>query len=72
MQKTSNKKMIFLWPTGLSKRMDVKINDRKAHCPQTSYNKTIWVTVVAKESNLPNSKIRQANGIINRTSSTIK
>jgi hypothetical protein len=53
------------------KESDLIINDRKAHCPQqSSYNKTIRVPVVTKEANLPNNKINQANGIINRTSST--
>jgi hypothetical protein len=48
------------------------IIDRRAHCPQqTSHNKTTWVTVATKDSNLPNSKINQANGIINRTRNTI-
>jgi hypothetical protein len=52
---------------------DLIINDRKAHCPQeTSYNKTTRVAVVTKEANLPNNKINQTNGIINRLSSTIK
>jgi hypothetical protein len=52
---------------------DLIINDRKAHCPQQiCYNETTQVTVVTKEANLPNSKINQENGIINRTSSTIK
>jgi hypothetical protein len=54
------------------KENDLIITDRKAHCPQqTSYTKTITVPVVTKEANLPNSKINQANGIINRTSSTV-
>jgi hypothetical protein len=56
-----------------AKESDLIINDRKAHCPQqTSWNKTARITVVTKAANLPSSKINQANGIINRTSSTIK
>jgi hypothetical protein len=53
------------------KDSDLIINDGKAHCPQqTSYNKTTQVTVVTKEANLPNSKINEANRIINSNSST--
>jgi hypothetical protein len=49
------------------------INDRKEHCPQqTSENKITQVKVVSKEYNLSNNNTNQANGIIDKTNSTIK
>jgi hypothetical protein len=74
MQKTfNNKEREFFMVNRSIKESDLIINDGKAHCPQqTSYNKITPVTAVTKEANLQNSKINQANRIINRTSSTMK